>query len=507
MSQDEEVSFVTRYKERFDLKLDSDWSYRTARLYILGKFYNSTIYDCLQPFHSEFTDGSDTGKYVPLAKRRPSVIYKLPKIIVDASVSMLFGEGHFPVIRCEDKKHEKTTQFLQWVTRKCNLKNVMISAAKKGSVGSVVVLVKILDGKFYFESLESCHLLPVFKRMQPESLEKLTQKKKVDGDSLRTQGYFIDEDDSKENFFIIREWTETEEIYYQPYKEAKDSDPDFYPVRDDDRSTLHELDFVPAVWIKNLPSDGIDGHGTFEDILDICIENDYQWSQHGRLLRYSSDPTLVIKNSTSMEGDQLIKGIDALKLDENGEAYYLEITTGATKSVMEYVKGLREIALEIVRGNRGSPDKSHGAQSGEALKLLHYELVSLVEEMRLTYGDWGLLQVYGMILKMAFNKKLKIEFGEFAPTDGSAECVDHLMLDWPAWYPPSALEKFNEAQTFEKLIASGIISKQTATKSVADEYNILDVEAEIKQVDADSEEMYANEAALKTAKPAVAPQA
>src|SRR5690606_34194078 len=154
-------------------------------------------------------------KYVPLVKRRPCVIYKLPQIIVNASVSMLFGESHFPIPRCD---HEETTKFLQYVTRVCDLRSVMIDAARKGSVGSVVVLIRILESKFYFEALHSIHLIPVFKRTRPHELESLTEKKKIDGATLRTQGYEIPDSDIKENFFICREWTETEEIYYRPYK-------------------------------------------------------------------------------------------------------------------------------------------------------------------------------------------------------------------------------------------------------------------------------------------------
>ena len=490
----DEDNFCTRYTERFKLKVDKDWSFRETRLYILQKFLNGTIYDNLEPFHLEYTGQDDTGQYVPLVRRRPSIIYRIPKIIVDASVSMLFGEGHFPVPRCE---HENTTQFLQYITRVCDLQGTMIDAARKGSIGSVVILVKVLEGHFYFEALHTVHLIPVFKRTQPKVLEKLQEKKKVDGAALRAQGYDIPEDKTRETYYVMREWTETEEIYYQPFDENKNDDETFVPQKDEKRSSKHDLGFVPATWIKNLPkSGGMDGHSTFEDILDICIEIDYQLSQHGRLLKYNSDPTLVIKNPTSLDGQELTKGIGALNLDEKGDAYLLEITTGATKSVIEYVKALREMALEIVRGNRANPDKVHGAQSGEALKMLNFELVSLVEEMRITYGEYGLQQVYCMILNMVESGKIEFDFDKSVPQPDK-NCQGHIMLDWPAWYPPTALDKFNEAKTLSSLTKDGILSHKTATETIADEYNILDVDQELRDIEDHQNKMYDKEASLK----------
>lgn len=490
----DEDNFVQRYNERFKLKIDKDWSYRQSRLYILQKFLNGTIYDNLSPFHREYSDSSNTAKYVPLADRRPSVIYRIPKIIVDASISMLFGEGHFPVPRCE---HENTTQFLQYITRVCDLRGTMIDAARKGSIGSVVILVKVLEGHFFFEALHSVHLIPVFKRTAPKVLEKLSEKKKVDGATLRTQGYKIPEDKTREEYYIMREWNEQEEIYYQPYPCEKEEDESFVPQKDEMRTSKHELGFVPAVWIKNLPkTGGMDGHSTFEDILDICVEIDYQLSQHGRLLKYNSDPTLVVKNPTTLDGQELVKGLGAINLDEKGDAYYLELTTGPTKSVMEYVKALREMALEIVRGNRANPDKVHSAQSGEALKMLNFELVSLVEEMRISYGEYGLQQVYCMVLDMVESGKIDFDFDKEVPQP-DANCQGHIMLDWPAWYPPSAMDKFNEAKTLSELLDHGILSRQKAVETIADEYNILDVEAEIRDIEEHEDKMYDKEAKLK----------
>lgn len=481
-------NFIDRFGSRFKLKLDYDWSFRQKKLLILKKFLDGSIYDNLSPFHVEFTGGSSTGKYISLSERRPSVTYNLCKIIVEESVALLFGDDHFPVVRCE--KYEKTEAFLQYITRACGLKKIMLDAAKSGSVGSVCIAVKVLEGKLYFEAIETKNLTPFFDKMCPDELERVIEKVKIDGSTLESYGYPVPKDDLNRFFWVKREWNEEEEIFYQPYLCDKDKDENFSPSRDAEKSEMHNFGFVPLVWIKNLPSTTmIDGGCTFENILDINIEIDYQLSQLGRLIKYNSDPTFVIKNPSALEGDKLIKSINILNLDEKGDAYYAEISGKSSEPAMNYVKMLREYALEVARGNRTSPEKMKVAQSGKAIQMLNNTLVSLVGEMRITYGDDGLLKIYKMILDIANHDGIEISYGEYKP-DTDIDCQDALNLDWPDWYPLSSQEKLQEAQTLATYKQNNILSNETAVKSIADEYNILDVPNEIKAIEKEKEQEY-----------------
>jgi len=476
--------FVARYQQRFNLEIDNDWSARESKLTILQKFLDGSIYDNLAPYHMEYM--SDAGSYVKLSQRRPSVIYNLCKLIVDDTVSMLFGDDHFPIVRCSE--HEKTTNFLQYITQACQLKQCMINAADIGSIGSVCVLIKVLKGKFYYDVLNTKDLTPIFDSQEPDNLIELSQKRKVDGASLRAFGYNVLEDDKNKQFYFVRKWTETEEIYYQPYK-IEDEKESFQPSKDDERSTVHGLGFVPIVWIKNLPhSHHIDGRCTFESIIDISIEIDYQLSQLGRLLKYNSDPTLVIKNASHLEGAQLIKGLGPLNVGEDGDAYYLQLTTGATNSVIDYVKTLREFALEIAHGNRMNPEKFSAAHSGKAMQMLQSSLISLVEKMRLSYGDSGLLKIYQMTLKIYRLGEYDFDY-ELSP-DESNDCENHLSLDWPDWYPLLPIDRLQQAQALQVLLDKNVISQETATNVVASQYNVKDIDQELKDIEIDQKKSY-----------------
>lgn len=477
-------AFIQRNVSRFNLKLDPEWSLRESRLHIYKLYLNSKIYNNLLPFHEEYTGSLDSGTYIRLVHRRPSVIYALPKIIVNESTSLLFGKSHFPTLKCNDD-YEETEKFLQYITNNSNLKVSMLKAAKKGSLGSVCIIVKVLKKKFYFDVLDTKHLMPIFDNENPECLKSVRQYHKVNGNSLIMKGYDISKEDKNTIFYLEREWTDQREIYYKPYKYEESQEDYFSPKEDKERSSDHDFGFVPAVWIKNLPSeddDDVDGVCTFEPILDNCIEMDYQLSQLGRLLRYNSDPTLVIKNPSALENQEIVKGLGALQLDEKGDAFLLELSNGATKSVLDYFNKVREISLEAIRGNRANPEKLSAAQSGKALQFLNNALIGLVEEMRLTYGELGLKKIYVMILDIFYSQKIDIDTGDFTPQTGD-KIKSTISLNWPDWYPKTPQDNLQEAQALQSLTSSSNLSHETAVTSISEDYNIVDVNDEMKKIE------------------------
>jgi hypothetical protein len=485
-------NFINRYSQRFQIQLDKDWSIRECKLHILQMFLDGSIYDNLQDFSQEYQ--GKNGAYIPLSKRRPSSTYRLCEIVVNESVGMLFGEGHFPEIRCE-KEYENTEKFLRYITDSCHLKRTMLNAAKEGSIGSVCILVKVLEGKFYFDVLNTKHLTPVFDQQAPDKLIMLMDKKKTDGATLIAHGYDIPETDKNKYFYVEREWTPTEEIYYIPYLcdeprriIAPNVNIGIVKAKDNERSTVHDLGFVPAIWIQNLPkAHHIDGLCTFQAILDTQTEIDYQISQAGRLLKYNSDPTLVIKNPTAIDGNQLIRSQTVLNIDEKGDAYYAEMSGQGVQAVMDYVKMLREFGLESVRGNRTSPEKVGAHQSGRAMQMLNNHLINLVDEMRLTYGDSGLIPIYQMCVDIFNSNAYEMKYDDHRPDKELPE--GEIKLGWQNWYPQTGQDKYNEAQAIQIYRSTGVMSAETAVDYIATEYGIEDTEKEVQAIDKETTKM------------------
>ena len=454
---------------------DKDLPERAWRLEVLRRVLDGTIYDVLpHPFHDERKAG---GEYVPLRDRRPCVRYALCRTVVEDSVSLLFGEGRFPAIDCAD---EATRESLHDLLIEAGANRVMIDAATRGSVGSAAILLRVLRGRIFLDVLDTQYLTPVWDPEAPDRLVSVRERYKVRGRALREQGFDIREDELEADHWFAREWTSDDETWFLPMRVAADGPP-ATPEIDADRSLRHALGFVPMVWIRNLPGgDGPDGWCTFRSAIDAQIEIDYQMSQAGRGLKYSSDPTLLIKEPAAPDGE-IIKGAgNALVVSEKGDARLLEIGGTASAAVLDYVRTLRELALESVHGNRSNADKVSAAQSGRAMEMLHQPLIWLADRLRISYGQEGLLRLARMIVAAAQMYSIKVQ-GRSVRLSAAAP----LSLRWADWFPPTGEDKQQAASTLATLRNAGLISRETAVKDRAPVYDVDHVAVELTRIAAD----------------------
>ena len=266
--------------------------------------------------------------------------------------------------------------------------------------------------------------------------------------------------------------------------------------RDAERSVAHNLGFVPIIWIRNLPGgDAIDGASTMpNEAVDTNIEIDYQLSQAGRGLKYSSDPTLLLKEPAMGDNGELIKGGgNAIVVSADGDAKMLEINGTAVEAVINYVRLLRELTVESMHGNRSNAEKQAAAPSGKALELMNQALIWLADKLRISYGEVGLLELVNMIAAAHAKVPLKFKTGETIPEFNKTKAIS---LRWPAWYSPTMQDMLDQAQAMQTLITAGILSRETAIKVISSQYDIEDAAAEKALADADMQ------AAAALAKPA-----
>ena len=451
---------------------DGDMPLRARRLDILRRVLNGTLYDALPyDFHEE---RFPSGDYIPLRLRRPSVRYSLARIVTEDSVALLFSEGHFPTIDSPDRQVRDMMGILCKSTR---LNEVMIDAALRGSVGSVAILMQVLAGRPFFKTLDTTNLTPIWRPEAPDTLASVTERYKLRGSTFVAAGYAVP--DVGATYWFTRSWDAQAETWFLPQL-ATSGDP---PVPDPTRTVKHGLGFVPLVWVRNLPGpswteDPADGACTFRAAIETSIEIDYQLSQAGRGLKYSSDPTLLIKEPAGIEGS-LVRGAgNALIVSEHGDARLLEIGGTASAAVIEYVRTLREFALESVHGNRADASRLSAATSGRALELMNQGLLWLADNLRISYGEGALLSLARMVLRAGAIYRLRLADTELPKLDAKAS----LSLIWPRWYSATAEDRQRDAQTLATLTGSGLISVETAVKSLANTYDIEDIPAELARL-------------------------
>ncbi len=454
---------------------DSDYPPRTRALDILNRVLEGRIYDVLPyQFHDERGAG---GEYIPLRNRRPSVRYPLSRIVVEDSVALLFSEGHFPTFDCADRQAQAT---LSEIVKETHLNLVMTEAAIRGSIGSSAILLRVLRGRVFFQVLNTMYLTPWWSPEEPDTLIRVMERYKVSGRLLASIGYELDNPSGE--FWFQRCWDLDMETWYVPTPVGTEATPRV----DEARTVRHGLGFVPIVWIRNLPGlsasgAACDGACTFRAAIESQIEIDYQLSQAGRGLKYSSDPTLLLKEPASTSGDILRGAGNALVVGENGDARLLEIGGTASAAVIDYVRTLRELALESVHGNRSSPDRLTAAQSGRALELMNQGLIWLADNLRITYGEGALLSLAQMVAKASRRSGLRV-FGRSVP---AIDATAPISLKWPRWYAASSEDRQRDAQTLSTLAEAGHISRDTAVRAIADTYDIEDINAELNRIAGD----------------------
>lgn len=466
------------------LPQDKDLPARTFRLQVLQRVLNGALYDELPYAFHEEKNGAE--EYIPLRDRRPCVRSNLCRTVVDDSVSLLFSEGHFPSV---DLKSPEQKESLAKLVKEIRLNEVMIDAATRGSVGSVAILFRVLSNRVFLDVSTTEFLTPEWNPEAPDTLLRVVEKYKVSGQALADQGYSIARDDLNASYWFQRIWDDNAESWFVPWKVA---DKDQAPKVDTEKTVTHQLGFVPVIWVKNLPGgDSVDGKPTFPDeAIETQIEIDYQLSQAGRGLKYTSDPTLLIKEPAFGEQGPTVKGAaNAIKVSAEGDAKLLEINGSGAAAVLDYVKHLREIALEVMHGNQTSPEKMAAVQSGRAMEIAQQALVNLADRLRISYGEGALREIICMIAKAS--QKFKLMFKDGEPV-GKIDHKSSITLRWPDWFEPTLQDMQARATTLKTLCDSAILSRETAIKILAAEYDIEDVQAEKALADAEMAERNAN---------------
>jgi hypothetical protein len=426
--------------------------------------------------------------------------------VVEDSVALLFSEGHFPIAECEE---ENVKESLADVIKDLRLNEVMMTTATVGSVGSVALHLRILqqaDGRSFRPCVEvhsTGFLTPEFDPAAPDTLNCIHERYKVRGRALIERGYAIDDADAEVWFWFARDWDKAAEIWFLPWKlTATDQTNGITPYTiDTTRTVTHDLGFVPWLWIRNLPGklklldfqpgrssggnairySAIDGACTFAGAIDAMIEIDYQLSQVGRGLKYSMDPLLLLKEPAAPQDGGFVKsGGNALIVGEKGGGEMLEIGGEAFTVCMDYVRALREFALESVHGNRTDPQKLSTAQSGRAMELMNQALIWLADKLRVSYGEGAMLALLKMVLAAHAKFPLTIKGNAMAAIKPDTE----ITLRWPAWYHATAADLQAQAVTLSTLAKNSLMSKETAVSALAANYDIEDTSAELAKIEA-----------------------
>ena len=131
---------------------------------------------------------------------------------------------------------------------------------------------------------------------------------------------------------------------------------------------------------------------------------------------------------------------------------------------------LRELALEGVHGNRADASRLSVSTSGRALEMMNQGLVWLADNLRVSYGEGGLLPLCRMILRAAERYPVMVAGAAVGTLDAAAP----LSLVWPPWYPSSSEDRARDAATLLQLAEAERISPEVVRRWLEAEWGGLE---------------------------------
>lgn len=370
---------------------------------------------------------------LPARERKPVVLSRLPKAVVEQTILFTLGEGKFPDVRFQGSEDPRSfggvsiplsvedAQVLDalWaeIVEQIRLKINFREMARRGlSMRTACGVYSLRDGELNIElcNAKNCKVeWADYRKRQPSRLECKyifpREERQPDG-TIKDVWYWY-----------RRVVTETQDLVYNEAPVGSGDEPDW--TIDPDRSFDHNTGFCPAFWFANLPrldvqdEDGVALIDGCEDEIDAI---DYALSvRHTGAFVYGSPQgfqTGVVSGSGPDAGGRV--AVDYFTTPDGSTVGYadmsgnagparkrspfdiwsfeepdvkvglLESNGGAAKMVTDHLNDLRSRLLESIQVVLVDPASVAGRSdmSAKLLELLYAPLLALVDDLRECWG-------------------------------------------------------------------------------------------------------------------------
>ncbi len=417
------------------------------------------------------TNGQASGFYTPLAGRRPSDHVFVAQEIVDGFTSYLFGHRKFPKITTDD---EDIDGYITKLKKKSHLE-AHLKAARNiaGSSGTSVLVLNYADTPA-IDVYEGRFCTPIWAHKRSNELAGLEIMYEISRETVQnekqdtTTGKTI-QNQYQQIIYERRVITSTSDTTFRSKSNKSSPVAEDEPTIWEQRSqTKYNLDFVPAIWIRNTAdSMEIDGESDYEGLLDDMDTINRIESAISSSLFANLDPTLVMGISPEdlkKQGGRPIRtgsGV-ALIVGKGGDAFFLEINGEGIKLAQARSKDKQRIVFKRAHYISLDPEKFVGETlSGTALITLLAEMYSVLDDKR---EQWGriIVETIEMFIKM------HQAMGSIALNLPKVPNDLEIQLQWSPFTELSATEKKMIADALSELLGGfPAIDQESAVSVVA----------------------------------------
>lgn len=469
-----------------------------------------------------FTQPAQETPNEKVRKKRPTAPLRLNRMVVDRYTGLLFSQDRTPRVTVEGD--EESDDFLRAVWKKARFWRTMHQARTQGgSMGSTLVTVQLRNGRFSYtaHSPKTIHdivwedpdlRIPAGVLIQYKYIEEYEERDSKTGapnGKMRQVEYVY-------RRIIDEEW----DVLFKPVQIGKDGR--IPPMEVDlDKTYQHRLMQFPGAFIQNLPSDEfLDGAPDSEGAFQLFDTIDRQLSQSNKGLLQNQDPSLVLSRDKklSAEGAPIFKGSEnALEVGIGGSAQYLEIGGSGITAAIEYIKLLRQSAMDLTQCVLVDPTAISGAaQSAKAIEYIYGPMLEKGGRLREQYGEaietladitllaarvWSDPKLYvGRVKGTTFGVPPKVVEDDADPDnpDPTVGRVIRLVprrpgpggivsLEWGAFFSETPADIQMAVSTIATVYGAGLMDQETAVRKIAIVFDIEDVDGLLRRVREENE--------------------
>lgn len=468
---------------------------------------------CNQATRFTFGEGRFPTVAVKATKRTEENDDGAEREVVDAAV---------PELAVTEEEASQLTAYLASVIESARLKSVMRTLCRAGtSQRTAVAVLGVKRGKFVVQMPRARDCYAEFVDGDP------------DGDVIRMTWCFQFEKEVEVDGCVVtrshlyrRDFTDTETVTYKdaPYTPGKE----VVWERDEEQTKPHDLGFCPVYWIRNLPEPhcgDIDGQSLYEDLEDEFDVLNFALSQRHRGIVYFGTPQAwetgisddedvgdtgrtarPAKTTTAPSPKDPFRKAGSARArktapdqiwsaqSETAKFGVMETTGAAFDAASKHVLDIRGRILEAIDVVLLDPMSvaSKGEMSAKALALMYAPLLALVDELRDCWWASGLARLLSGVLRITAALDGKGIYVANAATvasickrfnleteDGETIWVPPVMVpSWGAYFSPSNDDVQKLVDATAKAKDAGLIRPETATRNVAPQFGVADIEAE-----------------------------
>lgn len=450
------------------------------------------------------------------SEKRPTAPLRLTPMVIDRFTGLLFSAARLPNVTVEDDRESE--DFVGAVFKKAKFWRTMhLARTLGGSLGSVLITCQLRKKRFSFSAHSSKVIHDVvwedpdlkipagvlIQYLFEKEVETLEDDGKSSGRTLvKTYVY---------RRIIDSEW----DITFEPAEIVRGEIPAEMKI-DENASYQHRLGEFPGAYVFNLPSDDpLDGIPDCDGAYQMFETIDRQVAQSNKGLMANQDPTVVYGRDRKYEqaGIPLKKGSEnALNVGLGGSASYLEMTGSGITAAGEFVKFLRQAAMDKVGAVLVDPAAISGAaQSAKSIEYIYAPMLEKADRLRAQYED-AIVQLANVVLGLGRvwtdpknydvnvrairldlpMRRIEIDADPSNPNPDSGVRVvfeqrtpgkgTQIEVTWGAYFSETPTDKQTMVGVWTASYTAGLVDLETAVRKICTILEIDDVEGVLRRV-------------------------